>query len=61
MFDKLQSHALDNHPLQNHLYLLLKAIADNYLNLKIKFSCNNVNASDSVRHFYTKLILFKGQ
>lgn len=61
VFEKLQSHALDNHPLENHINLLLKSIAENYLNLRIRYVFNNMSPGDKVRNFYTKLILFKRQ
>lgn len=61
IFERLQNHALDNHPLQNHINLLLKAIAENYVTLRIKYACNSISASERIRNFYTKLIIFKGQ
>lgn len=60
VFETLQSHALDNNALQNHVNLLLKAIAEKYFTLRIKYACNSISVSDRIRNFYTKLILFKG-
>lgn len=60
IFRKLQNHAPDNSPLENHVNLLLKAIVENYLNLRIKYACNSISAINRIRSLYTKLIHFKG-
>lgn len=55
-------HFEDNNFLDNHYTLLIKAVASMYLKVRIHYSNKKLNEkSDTVRNYYNKLILFKGQ
>ncbi|CAH2100761.1 unnamed protein product [Euphydryas editha] len=44
-----------------HHPLLIKAICKKYLNVRIHYTTKSMIKENSIRNFYTKLILFKGQ
>lgn len=62
LFNHIEDH--NKNVLDDHKMLLCKIIIDVFLTTRIKHVCKNltVNSKDSsIRNFYTKLILFKGQ
>ncbi|XP_049782417.1 uncharacterized protein LOC126184099 [Schistocerca cancellata] len=64
VFEELGEHMKDQHPLDNHLVLLIKAIAKRYLLTRQKHAAKCVTDSlheKKLRTAYTKLVLFKGQ
>lgn len=61
IFDTISYHNDENGPLNNHIVLLIKSIIDTYCDIKINYFCRKQNENDSLRTWYNKLILFKGQ
>ena len=67
IFSKLSEHMYDNEPLNNHLILLVKAICENYLQVRYSYAAKHFSSSlvhhnkMKSRQTYTKLILFSGQ
>lgn len=62
IFVKLRDHVLEQSPLDNHLSLLIKAIALRYLEVRIHFIMKKTSQSEErIRSMHTKLVLFKGQ
>jgi len=61
IFDSLRSHNTDSqNVLFDHIPLLIKSITS-YCKLKIKYSVKSHNEKPSLRNWYNKLTLFKGQ
>lgn len=61
-FKVLDSHMYDSPVLFNHKHLLIKAIIEIYLTIRIKYEAKLENTSkESLRHFYNKLVLFGGK
>lgn len=56
-----EMHYSDNAFIDNHQTLLIKAICQKYLNVRIHYATKNMCKEESIRNMYTKLILFKGQ
>lgn len=62
IFHSLNDHLKDQNPMDNHLVLLIKAVAMKYLDIRIHHLIKTISQKDDrVRSFHTKLILFKGQ
>ena len=69
IFDTLNEHMLECDPADNHLILLIKAIAEKYLQVRYHYAgkhCNStlfLNKSKKLtsRHIHTKLVIFGGQ
>lgn len=62
IFPELLSHGLDQFALDNHRILLIKSVAERYINIRLYYiNKNKVDKSSSVRHFSNKIVLFKGQ
>jgi hypothetical protein len=65
-FTSISEHMFDSDPLNNHLILLIKAIAEKYLQVRYfyagkQFTANlNIHKQKISRHRNTKLILFSG-
>lgn len=51
----------DRSGLENHRILLIKSIVMKFVGIRINHICKNTVSYNSVRNFYTKLVLFKGQ
>ncbi|CAI6354154.1 unnamed protein product [Macrosiphum euphorbiae] len=60
-FKTLLNHQYDNEPLSSHLILLIKSVISVYCDIKIKYNCKKTSENLSLRHWYNKMILFKGQ
>ena len=67
IFSQFHHHMYDTQPLDNHLVLLLKTIAENYLQVRYYYAnkqiTGNLHSQISVksRQIRTKLIHFSGQ
>jgi len=62
IFNSLKSHSLEsNSPLSNHVILLIKSISCTYIKLKINYNLKIQNENPSLRMWYNKLTLFRGQ
>lgn len=62
IFISLKSHSLENSsPLADHLTLLIKSISFTYIKLKVNYSLKSKNETPSLRMWYNKMTLFKGQ
>ena len=67
IFSKLTRHMYDTEPLQNHLFLLVKAVTEKYLHVRLCYIGKQLTAkiksqvSGKSRQIYTKLIHFSGQ
>lgn len=62
LFSTLKSHSVDStSPLSDHVYLLIKSIAFSYIKLKVNYSLKQHREKPSLRMWYNKLTLFKGQ
>lgn len=62
LFPALMGHETEQHPLDNHLILLLKAISWRYFEVRIHFlNKSSSNKNEKIRNSHNKLILFKGQ
>lgn len=64
VFKELADHMKNQHPLDNHMILLIKAIATRYLLTRQKHATKRISDAlheNKIRTTYTKLVLFKGQ
>lgn len=62
IFSSLKNHSIDStSSLSDHLTHLIKSISSTYMSLKIKYSIKSHNETPSLRMWYNKLTLFKGQ
>ena len=67
VFPTLRSHMYDTSPLENHQLLLIKAVAETYLQVRYTYEGKQVtrklagNIKVKSRQVYTKLIHFSGQ
>ncbi|KAE9522390.1 hypothetical protein AGLY_017221 [Aphis glycines] len=62
IFKSLQFHSAEsNSPFSDHFVLLIKAISYTYIKLKVNHSLKNHNEKPSLRTWYNKLTLFRGQ
>ena len=67
IFSQLNYHMYDTQPLDNHLHLLVKAIAETYLQVRYSYASkqitNKINSQVAAksRQIHTKLIHFSGQ
>lgn len=62
IFYSLKSHSLEsNSPLSDHVTLLIKSISSTYIKLKINYNLKARNETPSLRMWYNKLTLFRGQ
>lgn len=62
IFKTLKIHSAETEsPLADHITLLIKSISSTYINLKINYSLKKHNETPSVRMWFNKLTLFKGQ
>lgn len=61
-FKSLKTHSSETRsPLTDHVTLLIKSIASTYINLKINYSLKTLSDKPSIRMWYNKLTIFKGQ
>lgn len=61
-FKSLKTHSEEmRNPLSDHCTLLIKSIATTYINLKINYILKSHNETPSLRQWYNKLTLFRGQ
>lgn len=60
IFNNIKFHN-ENNPLNNHVILLIKSIISCYYDLKITYICKKKNETDSLRTWYNKMVIFKGQ
>lgn len=61
VFDSIYSHNSDNGLFSNHIILLIKFIINSYFDIKTHYSCRKQNETDSLRTWYNKITLFRGQ
>lgn len=62
VFHDLNKHACDQLPLENHVIHLTRAIIKKYVKIRLYYvALNTCDNSNSQRHFFNKLVLFKGQ
>lgn len=62
VFEQLKTHSSETrNPLTDHITLLIKFIKATYINLKINYNLKSYNETPSIRMWYYKLTIFKGQ
>lgn len=62
LFMSLKTHTQETYsPLADHCTLLIKSIATTYINLKINHMLKTQNETPSIRQWFIKLTLFRGQ
>ncbi|CAI6375743.1 unnamed protein product [Macrosiphum euphorbiae] len=62
VFEQLKTHSSETrNPLTDHITLLIKSITSTYINLKINYNLKSHNETPSIRMWYNKLTIFKGQ
>ena len=67
IFTKFTDHMYDSEPLENHIHLLTKAVAEKYLHVRYNYAGKQLTAKlqsqvkVKSRQIYTKLIQFSGQ
>ena len=67
VFSDFSYHMYDTQPLDNHLHLLIKAIAERYFQVRYHYASKQITAKlkskvkIQSRQIYTKLIHFSGQ
>lgn len=62
VFHNLSQHAYDQPPLENHVLHLTRAVIKKYVKIRLHYiALNTCDNSNSQRHFFNKLVLFKGQ
>lgn len=62
IFSSLESHSLEsNSPLTDHVTLLIKSISSTYIKLKVNYNLKSHNDNPSLRMWYNKLTLFRGE
>lgn len=66
-FPTITNHMYDTDPQENHLHLLVKAVAESYLQVRFKYDATQMtnklasNVKVRSRQLFTKLIHFSGQ
>lgn len=61
LFHSLREHTFDQSPLENHIVHLIRAIAQNYIKIRLHYiTLNSIDKSKSKRHLFNKIVLFKG-
>lgn len=61
IFESIQFHNFDFEPENYHVTLLMKSVINSYFNLQLNYLSKKLSETESLRHWYNKLILFKGQ
>lgn len=61
IFSSIDFHNVQNGPFTNHIILLIKSVILTFYNIKIKYLCKKQNEIISLRSYYNKLTLFRGQ
>lgn len=61
IFESIKLHNFDFEPETNHVILLMKSIINSYFNLQINYLSKKISETESLRYWYNKLVLFKGQ
>lgn len=62
LFVDLENHTMEQSMLDNHIVHLIRCICTKYIKIRLFYiSKESINDSESMRHLYNKLILFKGQ
>lgn len=67
IFSKIKEHMFDSDPLENHLVLLIRAIAEKYLQVRYSYAAKHFTARPQTNskinscQTLTKLIQFSGQ
>ncbi|KAH9632416.1 hypothetical protein HF086_010809 [Spodoptera exigua] len=61
LFDNIKFHQFDQSPLNNHIILLIKAIMEKYINLRLHYLTKSANPTLSKRQVLHKYLHFTGQ
>lgn len=64
IFHSLDQHSCDQIPLQNHVVHLIRAVAPEYIHIKLYFIGRSITDNEnniSIRQQFNKIVLFKGQ
>lgn len=64
LFATIRDHMYDSGPLENHYVLLVRSVAEHYINLRLHHAGKQMTQDkhlQKVRQMYTKLTQFKGQ
>jgi len=61
LFESINFHNDQNGPLENHVILIKKTIISAYCDIKFNYMCRKQNETISLRSWYNKLTIFKGQ
>lgn len=61
VFRNLNETHNDGNCMDNHRIHLISAVISNYCKIRIHYICKLKNEKDKIRHYYKKLVLFKGQ
>lgn len=61
IFSSINYHVDQYGPLDNHIIFLIKAVISTYCDIKINYNCRKQNETVSLRTWYNKLTIFRGQ
>lgn len=61
VFNSINFHNFDNDVLSNHIVFLTKAIISKYFDLKINNTLKKSTENISLRNWYNKMTIFRGQ
>lgn len=61
IFKSIELHNYEYGPETNHVILLMKSIISAYFNLQTNYLCKKKSEVLSIRNWYNKMVLFKGQ
>lgn len=61
IFSSIAIHQFDQSPTENHLVNLMKAIANTFVDLRLRYLTKHMKFVSTKRQIYNKLILFEGQ
>lgn len=61
IFSSIAIHQFDQSPTENHLVNLMKAIANTYIDLRLRYLTKHMKPIVTKRQLYNKIILFQGE
>lgn len=61
VLDSIYNHNSDNGSFSNHIIFLIKSIINLYFDIKTHYSCRKQNETESLRTWYNKMTIFRGQ
>lgn len=61
LFENINFHQYNQSPMHNHLIMLMKAVMEKYINVRLHYLTKNINPKLSKRQVLNKYLHFTGQ